>query len=324
MKASNVSNSAAAAKKVKKRSEFQRNSVLFAMLVPGTIILILNNYLPMFGIVMAFQKIDFKKFAFFGKFVGLNNLKSFFSSTYAPVIARNTILYNLAFIVLGLIFGVSFAIMLNELHGNRSRKVYQTIMFLPYFISWVAISGIVVAFLNPTYGVMNTTVLSSLGKEPIKWYSKSQYWPGLLIFINIWKGVGYGSVMYLSGINGIDQEIYEAAAIDGAGKWKQISKITLPLLKPLMIILTLLNIGKIFNTDIGLFYTVPQLGSNGSLMKAVATIDTYVYTNITSGSSVSSINFAAAAAFLQSILGFVLVMLTNWIVRKIDKDYALF
>ncbi|MGI6634677.1 MAG: ABC transporter permease subunit [Christensenellales bacterium] len=308
----------------KKRAELRQNGVFILMLLPGLLILLVNNYLPMFGIVMAFQKIDFKKFAFFGKWVGLDNLSAFFKSTYSTVTARNTILYNVTFIVLGLIAGVSFAIMLTELRNRRARKVYQTIMFLPYFISWVAVSGIVVGFLGEKYGVLNRVVLPLFELSPIKWYSKRDYWPFILIFINLWKNIGYGSVMYFSAINGIDQQVYEAAAIDGAGKWKQVWMITIPLIRPMMVILTILNIGRIFNTDIGLFYTVPQLKSNGSLMKAVATIDTYVYSNLTDGSAVSSVNFAAAAAFLQSIIGFVLVLITNYTVKRIDENYALF
>lgn len=305
-------------------SEWKKNRFLFLMLVPGLIVLFFNNYLPMAGIVMAFEKINFKKFAFFGEWVGLSNLKAFFKSTYAPVILKNTLLYNLAFIVLGLVIALFFAISLNELRSQYGRKVYQTIMFLPYFMSWAVMTGIVTAFLNHTNGLMNSAVLPAFGKNPIKWYSSPKYWPFILTFINIWKGAGYGSVMYLASINNIDTSIFDAAAIDGAGKWTQIKSITLPLLRPMVIILTLMNIGKIFNTDIGLFYTAPQLGLNGILTKAVSTMDTYVYTNLISGNSVSSINYAAAAAFFQSIVGFILVVLTNWIVKKIDEDYALF
>jgi len=310
----------------KKHAEFRRNGALLLMLLPGLLILLANNYLPMFGIVMAFQKIDYKKFAFFGDWVGLDNLNAFFKSTYSSVTARNTLLYNLAFIVLGLVVGVFFAIMLSELKSHMARKTYQTIMFLPYFISWVAVSGIVVGFLGDKYGVVNRMIRPLFNLAPAKWYSKRDAWPAILVFIHLWKNIGYGSVMYYAAINGIDQEIYEAAAIDGAGKWKQIWTITIPLIRSMMIILTILNIGKIFNTDIGLFYTVPQLQSHGALTKAVATVDTYVYTNLvsTSNSAVSSVNFAAAAAFLQSVIGFVLVMITNSIVRRIDSEYALF
>lgn len=301
----------------------RKNAAFLVMLSPGLILLIINCYIPMAGIVMAFQKINFKKFAFCGEWVGLNNIKAFIKSTYFPVITRNTLLYNLAFIILGTILALFFAISLSELWSKGARKTYQTIMFLPYFMSWVVISGITVAFLNKTYGQANM-LLSAMGKSPINWYAEKRYWPFIIISLNLWKGAGYGSVMYLSGINNIDSILFEAAAIDGASKWQQIKYITLPLLKPLVIILTLLNIGNIFNTDIGLFYTVPQLGVNGSLIKVVSTVDTYIYTNLISGNSVSTVNFASAAALLQSIIGFVLIMVTNFIVRKIDNNYALF
>lgn len=312
--------------RAKKRAEFRQNGALLLMMLPGLLYLLVNNYLPMFGVVMAFQKIDYKKFAFFGDWVGLSNLNAFFKSTYSSVTARNTLLYNLAFIVLGLVFGVFFAIMLTEMKNHLARKTYQTIMFLPYFISWVAVSGIVVGFLGEKYGLVNRMIMPLFNQAPVRWYSKKEAWPFMLIFINLWKNIGYGSVMYYSAINGIDQELYEAAAIDGAGKWKQIWTITLPMIRSMIIILTILNIGKIFNTDIGLFYTVPQLQYNGVLTKTVSTVDTYVYTNLVSSNSsaVSTVNFAAAAAFLQSIIGFSLVILTNAIVRRIDSEYALF
>lgn len=310
--------------KTKRIGDLRKNGALIVMLIPGLIVMLFNNYLPMAGIVMAFQKINFKKFAFAGDWVGLSNLKAFFSSTYAPIIVRNTLLYNLAFIALNLFIALFFAIALNEIHSIKVSHFYQTVMFLPYFISWVAISGIVVGFLNSRYGLINEYILPMLGLEPANWYGTSKYWPFILIFLNVWKNAGYGSVMYLAGINNIDSSLYEAAEIDGANKWQQILNITLPLLKPLIITLTILNIGKIFNTDIGLFYTVPQLSVNGNLTKAVSTIDTYVYTNLKNGGNASSINLASAASFMQSIVGFVLVMLTNWIVRRIDKDYSLF
>lgn len=161
--------------KTKKQSEFRKNAFLLLMLVPGLIVLFFNSYLPMAGIVMAFQKIDFKKFAFFGKWVGLGNIKPFFQSTYAPIIVRNTLLYNLVFIVLGLVVALAFAIGLNELRGRRGRKVYQTIMFLPYFMSWVVLSGVVTGFLNHSYGYVNTLILPALGRDPVKWYSTKEY-----------------------------------------------------------------------------------------------------------------------------------------------------
>ena len=309
---------------LRRRGERTKTLALTAMLIPGLIILFFNSYLPMAGIVMAFQKIDYSKFAFAGKWVGLRNLKLFFGSTYTPVIIRNTLLYNFAFIVLGKFFSMAFAIALNELRGLNAKKVYQGVMFLPYFISWVAVSYIALAFLHTDYGLVNRTILPMLGMEGKNWYQTPAAWPGLLIFFNLWKGTGYGTVMFLASIAGIDPSLYEAARIDGANRWQQIIHITLPMLYPMLIITTLLSIGSIFNTDIGLFYSVPMRSINGLLADVTTTLDTYVYVTFSSGGGSSTVNLSSAAAFIQSIIGFVLVLLSNMVVKKINPDYVLF
>jgi putative aldouronate transport system permease protein len=209
------------------------------------------------------------------------------------------------------------------LTGRRKSKFYQTVMFLPYYMSWVVITYIVAAFLSNDYGFLNKVLLPFFGAQPVNWYASPQYWPTILVLLNVWKGAGYGSVMYLAAITNIDQTYYEAARIDGATKMQQIFKITLPMLKPMIIILTLLSVGKIFNTDIGLFYSVPMIVTNGGLTTTTSTIDTYVYMNLID-SSASAINIAAAAAFLQSFLGFALVVITNAITKKISAENALF
>ena len=309
---------------LRRRGERTKTLALTAMLIPGLIVLFFNSYLPMAGIVMAFQKIDYSKFAFAGKWVGLRNLKLFFGSTYTPVIIRNTLLYNFAFIVLGKFFSMAFAVALNELRGLNAKKVYQGVMFLPYFISWVAVSYIALAFLHTDYGLVNRTILPMLGMEGKNWYQTPAAWPGLLIFLNLWKGTGYGTVMFLASIAGIDPSLYEAARIDGANRWQQIIHITLPMLYPMLIITTLLSIGSIFNTDIGLFYSVPMRSINGLLADVTTTLDTYVYVTFSSGGSASTVNLSSAAAFIQSIIGFVLVLLSNMVVKKINPDYVLF
>lgn len=309
---------------LRRRGERTKTLALTAMLIPGLIVLFFNSYLPMAGIVMAFQKIDYSKFAFAGKWVGLRNLKLFFGSTYTPVIIRNTLLYNFAFIVLGKFFSMAFAVALNELRGLNAKKVYQGVMFLPYFISWVAVSYIALAFLHTDYGLVNRTILPMLGMEGKNWYQTPAAWPGLLIFFNLWKGTGYGTVMFLASIAGIDPSLYEAARIDGANRWQQITHITLPMLYPMLIITTLLSIGSIFNTDIGLFYSVPMRSINGLLADVTTTLDTYVYVTFSSGGGSSTVNLSSAAAFIQSIIGFVLVLLSNMVVKKINPDYVLF
>ena len=309
---------------LRRRGERTKTLALTAMLIPGLIVLFFNSYLPLAGIVMAFQKIDYSKFAFAGKWVGLRNLKLFFGSTYTPVIIRNTLLYNFAFIVLGKFFSMAFAVALNELRGLNAKKVYQGVMFLPYFISWVAVSYIALAFLHTDYGLVNRTILPMLGMEGKNWYQTPAAWPGLLIFFNLWKGTGYGTVMFLASIAGIDPSLYEAARIDGANRWQQITHITLPMLYPMLIITTLLSIGSIFNTDIGLFYSVPMRSINGLLADVTTTLDTYVYVTFSSGGGSSTVNLSSAAAFIQSIIGFVLVLLSNMVVKKINPDYVLF
>lgn len=311
------------AKKRKVKSEVRKNRMLFLMMVPGLLVLFFNSYLPMAGLVMAFQKINYRRFAFFGDWVGLKNLEVFFKSPFASILTRNTLLYNFMFIILGTVVALFFSIALNELTGRMKSKVYQTIMFLPYFMSWVVITYIVEAFLSANYGYMNSTILPIFGHQPVNWYATPKYWPVILVLLNVWKSAGYNSVMYLAAITNLDQTYYEAARIDGATRMQQVFKITLPLLKPMIITLTLLSIGRVFNTDIGLFYSVPMIATNGGLMTTTSTIDTYVYINLTNASA-ASVNIAAAAAFLQSVLGFVLVLVTNAVTRKISAENALF
>lgn len=301
--------------------DFRKNRPLLLMTVPGLLVLLINSYLPMFGIVMAFQKINFDRMAFFGDWVGLKNFSFFFRTTDAFIITRNTILYNLAFIFLGLVTSVFFAISLNELTNRRASKFYQTVMFLPYFMSWIVISYIVFALLGYENGYINHSVLKALGFGPVNWYMEPKIWPHIIIMLDLWKNAGYNSVIYLAAITNIDNTYYEAAHIDGASKLQQIRYVTLPMLKPMMIIMTLLAIGKIFNSDFGLFYTVPM--NSGALYNVTSTIDTYVYRTMASAFG-SNFNMSAAAGFYQSFVGFVCVIITNNIVRRIDSDYALF
>lgn len=307
------------------RKELKKNAFLFLMVIPGILVLLVNNYLPMGGVVMAFQKINYKNFAFFGEWVGMKNLSVFLTSPKAALIAKNTLLYNFAFLITGTAGALFFAIGFNELRGKIKSKIYQTVMFLPYFMSWVVITYVVIALLNTRQGLVNNTLQSLFGSSPVNWYMTPAAWPVILVLLNIWKYAGYNSVIYLANLSGFDPAYYEAAAIDGATKWQLIWKITLPLLRPMIIIMTLLQIGRIFSTDIGLFYSVPMIATNGSLSGVTSTIDTYVYTTLMSaGTSGGAVNVAAAAAFLQSVLGFSLVMITNLIVRKLDPDQAMF
>lgn len=309
-----------------------KNWVLFVMMLPLLVAMFFNNYLPMAGSLLAFK--DYKAYSnsfvhnyIVSKWVGLQNFEFLWKTTDAFEFTRNTIVYNLVFIFLGLIVSVAVAIALNEVRNAKLSRAYQTIMFLPYFLSWVIVSYLVFAFLSEDMGFMNKVLLPALGinYDPssgcsdVAWYSKAEYWPFILTFCQLWKYTGYNSVVYLAAIAGIDTEFYEAARIDGASKWQQIRKITLPMLYPLMTIMTLLAVGKIFNSDFGLFFQVPR--NSGILYSTTRTIDTYVYTALT---SMGDMGMAAATSFYQSVVGFVCVMASNLFVRKIDPEKALF
>ena len=281
--------------------ELKKNWPLFVMLIPGVAILIINNYIPMFGIVIAF-----KRYRFHGNFinsiiqsewVGFRNFEFFFKTPYAYQITRNTILYNMAFIFLGLVVPVAFAIMLNEITNKRTAKVYQSVMFLPYFLSWIVVSYLAYSFFSIESGFLNRSFLASLGIEPVKWYFEPKFWPFIITFFQLWKYTGYNTVVYLAAISGIDTEYYEAAEIDGATKWQQIRHITIPLLRSLMIIMTLLAVGRIFNADFGLFYHVPR--NSGQLYPVTDVIDTYVYRALR---NTNNISMAAAAGTYQAIV----------------------
>ena len=232
---------------------------------------------------------------------------------------RNTILYNVAFIIIGTVMAIIVAILMCEL-GERLRvKFFQAALLLPNLLSWVVIGFIAYAFLNADTGFINNTVLEFLGIDPVAWYSYSGAWPAILIIVNLWKNLGYQSIIFMASISGIDKALYEAAAIDGASKIKQVFTITLPLLKPTVITLTLMSIGRIFYSDFGLFYQVPQ--NSGALFSTTQTIDTYVYRGLM---ELNDVGMSAAAGLYQSLVGFVLVLAANAIVRKLDSDNALF
>lgn len=292
---------------------------LTLMIVPAAIVLVLNNYLPMFGLFIAFKKINFVDGIWGSPWVGFDNFTFLFSNGSLWRIVRNTIAYSLTFMILNLILSVAIALALNELHSRLAVKSYQSFMIMPHFLSMVIVSYLVYAFLHPTHGFINSTILEGMGKEPVSWYMEKTYWPFILTIVNAWKGVGIGAVIYIAAIAGIDPEYYEAAVIDGASKWKQMMHITLPAIMPIIIIMTILNMGHIFNSDFGLFYQVPM--DSGVLYPATDTVDTYVYRVLM---QLNDIGMSSAAAMVQSVLGFIMVFLTNGAVRKINSDQALF
>ncbi|WP_114297342.1 ABC transporter permease [Anaerobacterium chartisolvens] len=293
------------------------------MLFPGIIVLLINNYIPMLGIVIAFKKYrllgNFFESIIMSDWIGFKNFEFFFKTPNAFIITRNTILYNILFIFLGLVIPVLFAIALNEIRNKMFSKLYQSVMFLPYFISWIIVSYLAYALFSIDSGFINANILVPMGIDKVSWYFEPQYWPGILTFFQVWKYTGYNAVVYLAAISGIDSEYYEAAAIDGATRWQQIKHITLPMLQPIMIIMTLLAVGRIFNADFGLFYNVPK--NSGALFGVTDVIDTYVFRALRNSNNVG---MAAAAGCYQAVVGCITVFTANFIVRKIDNDKALF
>ena len=292
---------------------------MYLMLLPGFLYLLINNYIPMTGIVVAFKQYNVKAGIYRSPFIGLKNFTFLFKTNDAWQITRNTILYNLVFIVLDLILAVAIAVILNEIRNKKAKQLYQTIILIPFLISMVVVSYLVFAFLSSGNGFLNNSVLPFLGIETIDWYNKEQYWPYFLVFIHVWKVLGYNCILYYATICGIDSSLYEAAVVDGASRWQRIHYITIPSLKSTMIILTLMNLGNIFRSDFGLFYQVPM--NSGALLNVTNTIDTYVYRGLM---QTSNIGMSSAAGVYQSLVGFLLVFAANMIVRKFDKDSALF
>lgn len=285
------------------------------MVIPGFAYLIINCYIPMFGIVLAFKEVNYTKGVFNGAWVGLDNFK--FLMNDLPLLLRNTLLYNVAFIVIGNVAAITVAVFLSEVCVRRLRKFYQTSILLPNLMSIIIIAYIVYGFLGTDAGWINNALMGE-GNE-INFYSTKSYWPFILIIVNVWKGVGYDAIIYLSSIVGIDRSIYEAAMVDGCGRVKQIFKITLPMIKPTVVTLMVLALGRIISSDFGLFYQVPM--NSGALTSVTQTIDTYVYKALTTSNNVGK---ATAAGAFQSLVGFVLVMVTNWSVRRADKSLSLF
>lgn len=292
----------------------------YIMLLPGLLYLLINNYLPMGGLVIAFKKIDYSLGIFGSPWVGLKNFTFLFSNNDALRALRNTVLYNLAFIVLGNILAITVAIALDCIKSKFFKKFSQVVILIPFLLSTVIISYIVFAFLSPTNGFMNNTILPLLGiTDPIKWYNEAQYWPAIITIVYLWMSFGYNSILYYSTVISIDKSLYEAAVMDGASSWQQIRYVTLPGLKFTIITLVLLAVGRICFSDFGLFYQIPQ--HSGLLYSTTQTIDTFVYRALL---ELNDVGRSSAAGFLQSILGFILVFTANKLVSKIDKESALF
>jgi len=300
------------------KTRMYNNRYLYLMLLPAVLYTTLFAYLPMGGLVIAFKKFNYVKGIFGSDWVGLKNFKFLFNSHKLGFLTRNTLLYNLAFIILGIVLQVSFAIMINELRTKWFKRTFQSFIFLPYFISWVVVAAMVQAVFSYEYGMLNR-LLDVVGIDRINLYISADPWPVLLVALHLWKGTGYGSIVYMASIASISPELYEAAAIDGASFWQRIRHVTLPGLRPTMMIMFLLALGAVFRGDFGLFYQM--VGNNALLLPKTDILDLYVYRAL---ASTSDMGMASAAGFYQSVLCFVTIMTVNGIIKKLEPDYALF
>ena len=298
--------------------DVKRNKILLLMLFPAVLYFFIFSYIPMAGIILAFERLDYSLGIFRSPWVGFENFKFFFLSGQAFNVTRNTVLYNAVFLLVGTVFQISLAIFLSELGRKFFKKVTQAMMFLPYFISWVVVGSFAYNIFNFEFGALNT-LLKELDMQPVDVGSNPEAWKFILVFFNTWKYAGYGSVMYLAAIMGIDSEMYEAAEIDGANIFQKVTRITIPCLVPTIIILALLSIGNIFRGDFDMFYQL--VGTNGLLFDATDVIDTFVFRSLMFS---QEFGMAAAAGLYQSVLCFTILNFTNFLVRRVDKDYSLF
>jgi len=303
-------------KKLQRKERIKNDLPLYLMMLPGLIYLVCNNYLPMFGILLAFKRINYSVGIFKSPWVGFSNFEYLFKTKDAFIMIRNTLAYNAVWIIMDIVLAVFIALCMNEIAQRKIAKVIQPIICFPSMVSAVILSFLVYAFLSASYGYLNTTFFRA---NPINWYNEAKYWPLILTIVHIWQSAGQSSVIYMASIGGIDKGLYESARIDGATKFEQIKYITLPLLKPMIIMMLLLSIGRIFNSDFGLFYQVP-LGS-GMIIDTTQTIDTFVYRALMVSNNIGQ---SSAASVFQAVIGFVLVLLSNLLVRKINPENSLF
>ena len=297
--------------------QVRKNRTLLCMLLPALLYVVIFSYIPMFGITIAFKDYNYNGGILGSPWCGFKNFEYLKISGKLWALTRNTLLYNLAFIVFGIIFEVGFAVMLSEITKKTFKKVTQAFMFLPYFISWVVVSTIMLNIFGQN-GVLSN-VLAHFGIEDFSIYQQIRQWPVIMVAIRIWKQTGYGTVVYLAAIAGLSQEMFEAASIDGASIWQKIRYITIPGLKPTIFIMFLLSVGNIFRGDFGMFYQL--VGNNQLLLETSDVIDTVVYRSLITS---PNIGMSAAAGFYQSVLCFVTIVSVNWLVKKVDPDYTLF
>jgi putative aldouronate transport system permease protein len=298
--------------------EMRKNWLMWMMILPAVVFVVIFNYIPMAGIVVAFKKFNYTDGIFNSPWVGFDNFAFLVKGGVLWRITRNTVLYNIIFILVDMITQIAVAVMLNEVTQKWFKKFSQSMMFLPYFISFVLVQSIAYGIFSYEQGILNN-ILTNLGVDPVNVYTTKGVWPFILTFFHEWKGLGYGVVIYLAAITGISSEYYEAARVDGATKWQQIRLITLPLLRPTAITLFLFAVGKIMKGQFELFFQL--VGRNGTLYEVTDIIDTYVFRTIT---QTFDPGMSTAAGLYQSLFGFVLIMVVNTTVKKIKPEYALF
>jgi putative aldouronate transport system permease protein len=298
--------------------DLKSNRVYLLLLVPAIMYVIIFNYLPMGGAIIAFKNYNYSAGIFGSAWVGLKNFRFLIISNKLWTLTRNTLAYNFAFIVIGMFLEVMFAVIINEMRCRWFKKTFQSFMFLPFFVSWVVAVSVIQTLLDYDTGLISRMV-ESLGGNMTNIYTTAAPWPYLLVFFRMWKGVGYGTIIYLSAVTSIDQQMYEAADIDGANSWQKVFKITIPNLIPTMIIMFLLSVGQIFRGDFGMFFQL--IGNNGVLLETADILDLYVYRALSSG---TNLGMSAAAGLYQSVLCFATIMTVNFIVKKIQPDYTLF
>jgi putative aldouronate transport system permease protein len=305
--------------KIKRKIIWSKYIPLYIMAMPALVYLFINNYLPLFGMQLAFRELDYSRGVFNGTFVGFENFKFLFATRDAWIMTRNTVLYNLFFIVVDMVIGLTFAILFNEIKSKWASRLYQSVTLIPYFISMVVVSYLAFAFLSASNGFINNTVLSFFGQEPVTWYSEPKYWPFILLFVHVWKGIGYSVLMYTSRLITINDEYYEAATLDGATKWEKVRFVTLPMLQPVIVMMLVLAVGRMFYSDFGLFYQLPM--GSGALYSITTTIDTYSFRALM---KLGDITMSSATGVYQSVVGFVLLLTANLIVRKVSAENAIF
>jgi len=299
-----------------------KNRTLVLMTLPGVILLFMFAYVPLSGLVVAFKDFNYAKGIWGSEWVGFKNFRFLFTSSGTTIrMIRNTIGYYFIFTFFGTIANVSLALALNECISKRFAKVSQTLMILPTFISWIAVNYIVNAFLDGSKGIV-THMMMNAGRTPIQWYVEAKYWPVILTIVNLWKNTGYSSILYLSALAGMDEELFEAAELDGATKWQQIRYIKLPLLTSMVSIITLMGLGGIMTSNTGLFYQVTR--NSGPLYSTTQTIDAYVMSALRGGNSSVNFGMLSAVTMLQSVVGCFMVVVVNLIVRKKAPDHSLF